>query len=294
MYRQLQLRESINVEAPNPNPNPNDHPEMDESDLLSDRAHQIYLRLIGILQWMVVLGRFDICYSVSSLSRFSSAPKTGHLLRVKRIFGYLQTVPDLSIKVDHRRLEGLPEPSATQQEEMLRRYPDANDERSSRMPLPLGKSLHVTVYSDSDHAHDQVTRRSITGVLVFVGSTPVIAKSSRQTSVETSTFSAEFNAARTASEMAIGLRFLLRSVGVPTIGPSTLLVDNEGVVSNASMFTSTLKKKHNAISFHRVRESIAAGHIALAHIGTKSNLADILTKPLDKQTFVALRKSIMG
>ena len=50
---------------------PNDHPEMDESDLLSDRDHQIYMRLIGILQWMVMLGRFDICYSVSSLSRFS-------------------------------------------------------------------------------------------------------------------------------------------------------------------------------------------------------------------------------
>ena len=135
----------------------------------------------------------------------------------------------LGADVDHRRPEGLPEPSATQQEEMLRRYPDANDERSSRMPLPLGKSLHITVYSDSDHAHDQVTRRSITGVLVFVGSTPVIAKSSRQTSVETSTFSAEFNAARTASEMAIGLRFLLRSVGVPTIGPSTLLVDDNSL-----------------------------------------------------------------
>jgi len=89
--------------------------------------------------------------------------------------------------------------------------------------------------------------------------------------------------------MVVGLRFLLRSVGVPMVGPSTLLVDNEGVVANASMFASTLKKKHYAISFHRVRESVAAGHVALAHIGTKFNLADILTKPLDKQTFVALR-----
>jgi len=146
------------------------------------------------------------------------------------------------------------------------------------MPLPLGKALHISVYSDSDHAHDQVTRLSITGVLVFAGSTPVIAKSSRQTSVEIFTFSVEFNAARTASEMVIGLRFLLRSVGVPMVGPSTLLVDNKGVVSNASMFTPTLKNKHH--SFHRIRESVA--DIALAHIGTKFNLAVILTKPLDR------------
>ena len=35
-------------------------------------------------------------------------------------------------------------------------------------PQPLGKKARLTVHKDSDHAHDVVTRRSVTGVL-FVG-----------------------------------------------------------------------------------------------------------------------------
>jgi len=72
-YRKLLLLERRRLllrRLPSPM-QPNDHPEKDESNLLSDRDHQVYWRLIGILQWMVKLGPFDICYSVSSLSTFS-------------------------------------------------------------------------------------------------------------------------------------------------------------------------------------------------------------------------------
>ncbi len=53
--------------------------------------------------------------------------------------------------------------------------------------------------------------------------------------------------------------------------------DNSAVVKN-SRPESTLKKKHAAINFHRVREAIAAGTIKVAKEDTRSNLADILIK----------------
>jgi hypothetical protein len=51
-----------------------DHPEMDESPLLSDDGIQKYQLLIGTLQWTISLGRFDIATAVMTLSSFRVAP----------------------------------------------------------------------------------------------------------------------------------------------------------------------------------------------------------------------------
>ena len=68
---------------------PGDHPEMDESDILSPYDTTIYLSLIGMLQWAVTLGRIDIACATMTMSRFRPAPRVGHLDRLKRIFSFL-------------------------------------------------------------------------------------------------------------------------------------------------------------------------------------------------------------
>ena len=55
------------------------------------------------------------------------------------------------------------------------------------------------------------------------------------------------------------LRYKLRMLGVPIDGPCDTFCDNESVVKNVSRPESPLKKKHNAIAYHKARESIAAG-----------------------------------
>jgi hypothetical protein len=74
-------------------------------------------------------------------------------------------------------------------------------------------------------------------------------------------------------------------IGIPLKGPSQVLCDNKGVVLNTTLPSSTLKKKHNAISYHRVREAVAAGIARVYHIDGKDNMADILTKATDGPTF---------
>ena len=64
------------------------------------------------------------------------------------------------------------------------------------MPTPKGKTVQITTYVDADHAHDQVTRRSVTGILLFVNNTPTKWYSKRQNTVETSTYGAELVALR--------------------------------------------------------------------------------------------------
>ena len=117
---------------------------------------------------------------------------------------------------------------------------------------------------------------------------PIHWYSKKQNTVESSTFGAEFCAMRTAVDMIEGLRYKLRMLGIPIDGPAKVYCDNEAVYKNTSIPESTLKKKHHSISYHRCRESVAAGTIRIAKQGTEKNLADLFTK-----TLTVLRRSFL-
>jgi hypothetical protein len=167
-------------------------------------------------------------------------------------------------------------------------YPDAQDESPPDMPPPLGKPMQITVFCDAAHTDDHVTRRSTTGILIFINGTPIKWYSKRQNTVETSTYGSEFVAMRIATELTIALRYNLRSLGIAIQGPANVFCDNNSVVISSSIPSSVLKKKHNAIAYHKVREAIAAGIIRVAHEPTTTNLADLLTKSLSGPTFRSL------
>ena len=111
-----------------------------------------------------------------------------------------------------------------------------------------------------------VTRRSVTGILIFINNTPIKWICKRQKTVETSTYGSELVAARIATEAVIALRYQLRMLGVPIDGPAIMYGDNQSVVLNTTVPSSVLKKKHHACAYHRVREAIAAKIIIFRHI----------------------------
>ena len=81
--------------------------------------------------------------------------------------------------------------------------------------------------------------------------------------------------------------------GIPVEEPSNVFCDNEAVYKNATFSESTLKKKHNSICFHRVRECVASGVMIVHKVNSSFNLSDILTKSLPAKERVALRSRIM-
>ena len=102
--------------------------------------------------------------------------------------------------------------------------------------------------------------------MIFLNKTPVQWYSKRQATVESSTYGSELVAARIATELTMAMRYRLRMLGVPIDGPADLLGDNKSVITNCTIPSSTLKKKHNAIAYHRVREAVAAkSHQARTH-----------------------------
>jgi len=85
---------------------------------------------------------------------------------------------------------------------------------------------------------------------------------------------------KTAVDLIEALRYKLRMMGVAIDGPTNVFCDNEAVVKNTTMPESTLKKKHNSIAYHRVREALAARIVRIAKEDGETNLADGLTKCL--------------
>ena len=65
-------------------------PELDVTPELNTADATYYQSLIGILRWLVELGRIDICLEVSMMSSHLALPREGHLEQVLHIFGYLK------------------------------------------------------------------------------------------------------------------------------------------------------------------------------------------------------------
>ena len=62
----------------------------------------VYKSLIGSGIWIVILGRFDIAYAINALSRYSMAPREGHLTALQRVYGYLRVRTKGRLVVDVR------------------------------------------------------------------------------------------------------------------------------------------------------------------------------------------------
>ena len=96
--------------------------------------------------------------------------------------------------------------------------------------------------------------------------------------METATYGSECMVALQATEQIFDLQYTLRMMGIPINGKSWLFGENQSVITSSTIPKSTLNKRHNALSYHRVRECIAMGIINLLHVDGKNNPSDVLTK----------------
>ena len=75
-------------------------PELDVSLELNHHDASYYQSLIGVLQWIVELGRIDICLEVLMLSFDLALPHEGHLEQVFQVFGYLKKYHNTKLVYD--------------------------------------------------------------------------------------------------------------------------------------------------------------------------------------------------
>ena len=257
----------------------NYRPELDTSEELDSDGITQFQQLIGILRWSVELGRIDIYHEVSILSSYNVSPRLGHLEALYRIFAYLKKQPKIRLILDDLRLEN-DLSLFNDGQDWKEYYPEAEEAIPPNMPEALGNAVDITCFVDASHAGNVVTRRSHTGILIYLNNAPIFWYSKRQNTVETSSFGSELVALRIAVDMIQALRYKLRMMGVPLYGPAYVYCDNKSVVTNTTVPVSTLNKKHNSVCYHRVREAVACGMILIAWIDTHENYADLFTKVL--------------
>lgn len=256
----------------------NDHPELDTSEFLEEEGIQQYQSLIGSLQWAITIGRWDIQTAVMTMSSFRAQPRKGHLERVKRIYGYVYKFRHFTLKfrTEEPDLSSFNNKLAFDWSKTV--YGEHKEEIPNDAPVPLGKRVTLIHYFDANLMHDVLSGKSVTGCIHLANKTPIMWYSKKQATSETATYGAEFVAGRTCIEQTVDLRNTFRYLGVPINDISYVFGDNESMIDSSSFPYARLRKRHNILSFHYVRSMIAKGFIALHHLISSSNLADILTK----------------
>jgi hypothetical protein len=216
--------------------------------------------LLGSLMWISRCTRPDICFAVTYLSHFCTTFSHVHFAALKRILRYLF----------HTRAQTL-----------------------TLSGLPSSGPVQVRLLTDSDWGQCKSSRRSVSGNLVTIGSSPVSWQSNRQHTVALSTCKAEYIATGDgAKEGLYVVSFLTQFVKV--LRPSPLFYDNRGAGYLANDEINNHRSKHIDIRFHFIRSWVKAGIFVLVPVASADNLSDIFTKQLKLPDFNRLQLAIMS
>ncbi|GKA87196.1 retrovirus-related pol polyprotein from transposon TNT 1-94 [Tanacetum coccineum] len=210
-----------------------------------------YRGMIGSLLYLTA-SRPDIMFSVCLCARFQEAPKTSHLEAVKRIFRYIKGTTHLGLW------------------------------------YPKGTGIETVVYADSDHAGDYVDRKSTSGICTFVGCCLTSWFSKKQTALAISTTEAEYVSAGKACQQALWMKQALIDYDV-RLDDVPIMCDNKGAIDLSKNPVQHSRTKHIEIRHHFLRDNVQKGHISIEKVSSVDNIADILTKPLKRESFNYLR-----
>ncbi|CAI5948209.1 unnamed protein product [Closterium sp. NIES-65] len=164
---------------------------------------------------------------------------------------------------------------------------------TSGMGLVLGgrRRVVLTDHADASWADDQPTQRSSQGYTFSLGSGSVSWRSTRSSSVLTSSCEAEIYAGAMAAQELRWLTYLLTDLGEPPRSPAVLYVDNKAMLALCREHRLEHRTKHIALRYFLARVLQQRGQLRLTYVASESNTADIFTKdlpPCDHQRFCAM------
>ena len=131
-------------------------------------------------------------------------------------------------------------------------------------------------------------RKSTSGTCQFLGTSLVSWSSRKQASVALSSTEAEYVAAASCCSQILWMKQTLQDYGL-SFDRVPIFVDNLSAISIAKNNVLYSRTKHIDIRFHFLRDNHETGHIDLNRVPSERQTADILTKPLEQDTFARLR-----
>ena len=146
--------------------------------------------------------------------------------------------------------------------------------------------LTLTAFSDADWAGDPSDRRSTTGLLVFLGPSPISWSSKKQTTVDRSSIEAEYRALATTTAKVSWLHILFKELRIFLSYVPVLWCDNASAIALSANPVFHSRTKHIEVDYHYVREKVLRHDLCVRFVSGKDNLANIFTKPLPSPSFL--------
>ena len=264
-----------------PTPSPKQLEEMVEQAKVGGPGHEklttpsgedggsMYRSLVCALMFAATVSRPDIAYTVGMLARCLQHP-TVPLMRVaRRCLAYLNGTKSFGV-----------------------RYHSGACVSPTGGYVSPAAARATQLEGATDASWEE--RHSTSGWVFCLAGGPVAWGSKQQVSVALSSFEAETMATSLAAMDAIYLRILLEGCGVPCVGPTVLLMDNQSAIALARDPILFKKSKHIKRRHFFHRECVENGEIEPVFVPTDKNFADALTKVLDKATFLRLRERLVS
>jgi len=214
-----------------------------------------YRSIVGALQY-VTITRPDITYSINKVSQYMHKPLSDHWMAVKRILRYLKGTINLCLS------------------------------------MKRSKILSLTGYADSDWGNDRDDRKSTSGYCIFIGRCPISWCAKKQSTVSRSSTEAEYRSIASASAELIWIQSLLSELKIEINGKPTIWCDNLSAIAITANPVLHSRTKHMELDIYFVREHLMKNKVQINHIPSTYQVADILTKPLSKQSFIKPRENL--
>ncbi|CAI5944974.1 unnamed protein product [Closterium sp. NIES-65] len=216
-----------------------------------------YPELVGCLMYLMTCTRPDLAYPLSILARYVAPGRhwKEHMDAAKRVLRYLCSTSGMGLVLGGRE-------------------------------RPV-----LTGHSDASWADDQATQRSSQGYTFSLGSGSVSWRSTRSSSVLSSTCEAEIYATAMAAQELRWLTYLLTDLGERPRSPPVLYIDNKATIALCQEHRPEHRRKHIALRYFLARELQQRGQLRLRFVATEANTADVFTKalpPRDHQRFCTL------
>ncbi|CAI7932001.1 unnamed protein product [Closterium sp. NIES-54] len=246
MVQHVLQRFGFTYSSPQSTPLPTGHslsaPPSDESVELSGP----YPELVGCLMYLMTCTRPDLAYPLSLLARYVAPGRHRkvHWDAAKRVWRYLCS--------------------------------------TSGMGLVLGGRARVvlTGHADASWVDDLATQRSSQGYTFKFCSGSVSWRSTRSSSVLSSSCEAEIYVGAMAAQELRWLTYLLTNLGEAPRSPPVLYVDYKAMLALCLEHRLEHRTKHIALRYFLTRELQQRGQLRLAYVASQANTADVFTKAL--------------
>ncbi|CAI7913643.1 unnamed protein product [Closterium sp. NIES-54] len=216
-----------------------------------------YPELVGCLMYLLTCTRPDLAYPLSLLARYVAPGRHRkvHSDAAKRVLHYLCI--------------------------------------TSGMGLVLGGRSPVvfTGHADASWVDESAMQRSSQGYTFSLGSGSVSWRSTRSSSVLSSSCEAEIYAGAMVAQELRWLTYVLIYLGEQPLLPPVLYVDNKAMIALSQEHRLEHRTKHIALRYFLTRELQQRGQLRLAYVATRANTSDVFTKALpagDHQRFVTV------